>query len=118
MRKLMLAAVMLGASHSAHAADLPFLRGGFSDEPVRRVNWGGAYVGGHATYGSGDMDFSQVSQGPIAKILDHSAFEVNKSTTGLDADDTRISRWRFLDKTSTQSGGIGGFFGYNVQMED
>ena len=121
MRKLMVLVAVFGTSQGAQAADMPdfnFLRGGITEAPARRVNWAGPYVGGQATYGSGDMDFSQATQDPIAKMLDHTSFETNRNTTGSADLDTRISRWRFLDKTSVQNSGVGGFVGYNFQYDD
>lgn len=121
MRKLLVVVAMVGASADAKAADmpdLPFLRGVISDAPVRRINWAGPYAGGQVSYGSGDMDFSQATQDPIANMLNHSYFEVNRGPAGDDAADTRISRWRFLDKASVKTVGVGGFAGYNFQYDD
>ena len=54
MRRLLLAAVMLGTVSAAHAADLsdlPILRGSFTDGLSKTShNWDGAYVGGGAGY--------------------------------------------------------------------
>jgi len=63
MRKLMVAAAMLGTVSAAHAADmpdLPVLRGGFTDGLSKTTrNWDGAYVGGSAGYTTDATDFSQ-----------------------------------------------------------
>lgn len=52
MRRLLLAATILGTACSAQAADMPDffspLRGGFNEVSVARVNWQGYYVGGQA----------------------------------------------------------------------
>ena len=61
MRRLLLAAVMLGTACGAQAADMPdFLRGGFT-APVARTNWQGFYVGGQAGYGA-NMNFTNSDQ--------------------------------------------------------
>ena len=55
MRRLMLAAAMLGTVSAAQAADMPdvpILRGGFTDGLSHSdVNWQGYYVGGQGDYG-------------------------------------------------------------------
>ena len=56
MRQFLLAAVMFCAVSTAHAADLPFLRGGFTDGLTKStVNWQGFYVGGQGGLGSQDL---------------------------------------------------------------
>ena len=54
MRRLLLAAVMLGAAAGAQAADMPdFLRGAFTEgPPAATVYWQGYYIGGQGSYGS------------------------------------------------------------------
>ncbi len=56
MRRLMLAAAMLGTVSAAQAADmpdLPILRGAFTDGLTNsRPNWQGCYVGGQGGYGA------------------------------------------------------------------
>jgi len=120
MRRLLLAAMTVGAVQSAQAADmpdLPFLRGGISAASPR-ANWSGAYVGGQVSYGSADMDFGQATQDLMERLLNHTAFENNTSTSNDPASDTRVSRWRMLGETTMQNSGIGGFVGYNFQMDD
>ena len=118
MRSWLFAVGLVGAAQCAQAGELSdFLRGGFS-EPAVRTNWAGPYIGGQVTHGAADMDFAQTSQDLIARLLNHSGFEVNKDTSGDSANDTRVSRWRFLKETTQQSSGVGGFAGYNFQMED
>lgn len=59
MRRLLIAAVVVGFGHTAQAADLPFLRGSLQDEVVtQRPMWDGFYIGGQAAYGSADQKFS------------------------------------------------------------
>src|SRR5712691_13529837 len=56
MRRVLLAAAMLGAAAGAQAADmpdLPILRGAFTEGPTAApVNWQGYYIGGQGSYGS------------------------------------------------------------------
>src|SRR5258705_7074355 len=56
MRRVLLAAVMLGAAAGGQAADmpdLPILRGAFTEGPTAApVNWQGYYIGGQGNYGS------------------------------------------------------------------
>ena len=69
MRRLLLAAVMCGAMTAANAADLPFLRGGFTDGlSSSSVNWQGFYVGGQAGYGSSDENFTG-SNSPLTRAF-------------------------------------------------
>src|SRR5882762_4227690 len=61
MRRLVLAAAMLGMAFGAQAADmpdLPILRGGIAPTLSSR-NWDGWYAGGQVGYSSANMDFSQ-----------------------------------------------------------
>ena len=53
MRRILLAAAMLGTASGAQAADLPFLRGSFTDGlTTTKVFWQGYYLGGQLAYGS------------------------------------------------------------------
>jgi outer membrane immunogenic protein len=112
MRRFLLAAVMIGAASVAQAADmpdLPILRGGFTDGLSRaNVNWAGVYIGGQATHGAADMDFTNSGQDLLAKLLNNVDLE-----TQFD-----ISKWPLLGKAHMQSSGYGGFVGYNFQWSD
>lgn len=112
MRRLLLAAVMCGLAHGAYAADmpeLPYLRGSYSDGlgTVRTV-WEGFYIGGHASYGSGDMDFKDSGKGLLERLLNNIDVEAQYN----------LSKWPLGGKTSTQNSGFGGFLGYNLQSDD
>jgi outer membrane immunogenic protein len=108
MRRFLLAAVILGAAASAQAADMPdFLRGSFT-APVARTNWQGFYIGGQASYGAADMDFTNSGQDLLKKLLNNVDVEQQFN----------ISSWPLQQKTNTQSSGFGGFFGYNAQWTD
>ena len=108
MRRFLLAAVILGTATATQAADMPdFLRGSFT-APVARTNWQGFYVGGQASYGASDMDFSNSGQDLLAKLLNNVDLEQQFN----------ISNWPMQQKTTTQNSGFGGFAGYNAQWTD
>src|SRR4030081_52548 len=108
MRRFLLVAAIVGTATAAQAADMPdFLRGSFT-APVARTNWQGFYVGGQASYGASDMDFSNSGQDLLAKLLKHVHLEQQFN----------ISNWPMQQKTTTQNSGFGGFAGYNAQWTD
>src|ERR1700741_2190347 len=109
MRRLLLAAVMGGAMTSANAADLPILRGGFTDGlSTSSVNWEGFYIGGHAGYGSSDENFTGSNSNMIAALLDHNVIQ-----------DMQVSSWNLgMGKVSARSSAFGAFTGYNWQWDD
>jgi outer membrane immunogenic protein len=105
MRGFLVAAVMLGAVSAAQAADMPILRGGFSDGYSRGpVSWQGIYVGGQGSWGSqksavpgvGDLQGTFITPALVAPYL----FGTPPSTA------------------NSLNGGYGAFFGYNSQFED
>lgn len=109
MRRLWLAAVMCGMMTGARAADLPVLRGGFTDGlSAPHVNWDGFYIGGQAGYGSADMNFNGTTRNDAAHLLYGLALEQAGN----------VSSWPVLGKASTRSSGFGGFAGYNGQWDD
>jgi outer membrane immunogenic protein len=109
MRRVLLAAVILGAAGAAQAADMPdFLRGSLVPAVAARPNWQGVYVGGQASYGAADMDFTNSGQDLLKKLLNSVDLE----------DKFNISSWPLQTKTTTQNNGFGGFFGYNAQWTD
>ena len=76
MRRLLLAAVMCGAITAANAADLPILRGGFTDGlSTASVNWEGFYIGGQAGYGSSDENFTGSTSNMLAALLQNTTIE-------------------------------------------
>jgi len=108
MRRFLLAAVILGTATATQAADMPdFLRGSFT-APVARTNWQGFYIGGQASYGAADMDFTNSGQDLLKKLLNNVDVEAQFN----------ISSWPLQQKTNTQNSGFGGFFGYNAQWSD
>src|ERR1700709_1289691 len=108
MRRFLLVAAMVGTATVAQAADMPdFLRGS-CPAPVARTNWQGFYIGGQASYGAADMDFTNSAQDLLKKLLNNVDVEQQFN----------ISSWPLQGKTSIQSNGFGGFFGYNAQWTD
>ncbi|WP_187436431.1 outer membrane protein [Bradyrhizobium hipponense] len=112
MRRLLLAAAMLGTVSAAHAADmpdLPILRGGFTDGLSKSsVNWQGGYVGGQAGYGASDEHFNGSNKTMLDTLLDHNVIQ-----------QMDVANWNLgLGGQSTRSSGYGAFFGYNGQWDD
>jgi opacity protein-like surface antigen len=109
MRRFLLAAAMCGAMSTANAADLPILRGGFTDGlSTSTVNWQGFYVGGQAGYGSSDENFTGSNTNMIAALLDHNVIQ-----------EMQVSTWNLgLGKVSARSSAFGAFGGYNWQWDD
>jgi outer membrane immunogenic protein len=109
MRRVLLAVMILGTAGAAQAADMPdFLRGSLVPAVAARPNWQGVYIGGQASYGAADMDFTNSGQDLLKKLLNNIDIE----------DKFNISSWPLQQKTSTQNSGFGGFFGYNAQWTD
>src|SRR5215813_7078355 len=109
MRRLLLAAVMFCAVSSAHAADLPFLRGGFTDGLNRTtVNWAGFYAGGQGGLGTTDMDFTKATSPEVQRLLFNTAI----------LSDGGLADWPLGSPTSVHGNGWGGFAGYNWQWDD
>jgi outer membrane immunogenic protein len=111
MRRLVLAAAMVGVAFGAHAADLsdlPVLRGSVGPGPLNRtsVNWDGWYVGGHATYSSSEMDFSHAVKSMTNFMLRNTVLQAP------------VEDWTLLSKNHAQSTGFGAFVGRNWQWDD
>lgn len=108
MRRVLLAAVMLGMAAHAHAADLPdFLRGSLSGSaPI--VNWRGFYVGGQVGYGSSDEHFN----GSTTNMLNALISNLVVAQTGIGRSNLQ------LGGDSARSPGYGAFAGYNWQWDD
>jgi opacity protein-like surface antigen len=106
MRGLVLAAVVLGAASSAHAADMPdFLRGGFSDGLSHSaVNWRGFYAGAQGSWGSANTDV------PGGLNSDMQATFVNPPHYGYN--------WLPLQMTHELRAGYGVFAGYSAQYDE
>lgn len=106
MRRLLLAAAMLGMVSGAFAADLPdFLRGSYlPPAPVR--NWDGWYAGGQVGYSSASSDFTQSVVGLTNFIFRSSILE------------QPVSQFSLLPVATAQGAGFGGFVGRNYQWND
>jgi len=111
MRRLLMVTVMCGVVSGAQAEmpDLPFLRGSFTEGlSTRTVNWQGGYIGGHAAYGTSNMNFANSTRNITARLLDGTEME------GIQ----RVSEWPIMGKVSAHGEGVGGFVGYNSQWTD
>ena len=79
MRRFLLVAAMCGAASVAQAADmpdLPFLRGSFTEGlSSTAVNWEGFYLGGHAAYGTSNMNFTGATRTVAARLMDNLEME-------------------------------------------
>ncbi|MBR0694131.1 outer membrane protein [Bradyrhizobium lablabi] len=108
MRRILLAVIMLGAVSGARAADMPVLRGGFTEVPRSIPNWQGFYVGGQGGYGSSDESFSGSNATLLAGLLDHNVIQ-----------QMDVANWNLgLGKVSERSSAYGAFAGYNWQWDD
>lgn len=109
MRRILLTAAMCAVVTSAQAADLPFLRGGFTDGlSSSHVNWEGFYIGGQGGYGSSDENFVGSNTTMLAALLDHNVIQ-----------QMQVSQWNLgFGKQSARSSAFGGFAGYNWQWDD
>jgi len=107
MRRLLLAAMVLGAASGAQAADMPdFLRGSLPSSSTPTRNWDGWYAGGQVGYSSSSMDFSKSLAGLTNFIYRDTVLE------------TPTSQLSALGKAAPQATGFGGFVGRNWQWED
>lgn len=105
MRRLLLMAMMLGAATSARAADLPFLRGGFTDGYGRpTVNWQGIYAGVQGSWGSVDSNLpANINRDMQASFIPPPGISYTWGPTGI---------------AHKINGGFGAFVGYNSQWDD
>jgi opacity protein-like surface antigen len=113
MRRLLLAAMIIGAAQGAYAADmpdLPVLRGSLPDGlSTTRAVWQGYYVGGQASYGSSDESFGGSNNAMTSGLLSNTIIEQQMG----------VSNWGLnFGKQSHRSTGFGGFAGYNSQWDD
>jgi len=110
MRRLVLAAAMIGMAFGAQAADmpdLPILRGSVAPAlSSTSRNWDGWYVGGQVGYSSAEMDFSHSVKSLTNFIERNSVLQAP------------LEQWALLSKNHTQSFGFGAFVGRNWQWED
>src|SRR4051795_236051 len=87
MRRFLLAAIILGAASSGHAADLPefpALRGSLPPGlSTTSRNWDGWYVGGQLSYSAEASDFSKSIVGLSNFIFRDSVLQQPTSQFGL-----------------------------------
>jgi outer membrane immunogenic protein len=109
MRSFLIAMVAVCCGSAAQAADLPFLRGSFQDEPIapRRL-WDGFYIGAQAGYGVGDTKFGGSNSDMTATLLANTLV----GSSG-------VANWPLsFTNQSGHSEVYGGFAGYNSQWDD
>lgn len=113
MRRLVVAAALIGFATSALAADyetdFPTLRGStpYIPAPPRHMSWEGFYGGGQVGYASSFMDFSKVGNSITA-------FDPNNTFT---APFGQVS-WASLGTDNARAPTYGGFIGYNWQWDE
>jgi opacity protein-like surface antigen len=103
-------AALISLVEPSIAADFPILRGsrGLELGPPAYFRWDGVYIGGQASYSSGEADFSNGTSGLIAYILRNTTIE----------NEAHVSQWTTLSKSDAVGVGYGGFIGYNAQWGD
>jgi outer membrane immunogenic protein len=105
MRRLLLAAAMVGMMTCAQAADMPdYLRGSFAPAPVR--NWDGWYVGGQVDYSSANIGLGHASQSLTDFMLRNSIIQVP------------VDQLTLFSSHHAQGTGFGAFVGRNWQWDD
>jgi outer membrane immunogenic protein len=102
MRRVMIGLGLLGLAQSAHAADLPYLRG--SNVPT--YHWGGFYGGLQVGYSSAAYDFSNGVSSLLSFIL-----------SGYPSLASDVSNWNVFGQANTSAVSYGGFVGYNAEWE-
>jgi outer membrane immunogenic protein len=109
MRRLVLAAMMIGAASGARAADLsdlPILRGGFTGQSAATRNWEGWYVGGQIDYSTANIDLSHATQSLTNYTLRNTVIQNTVANFGL------------FSAQHAQATGFGAFVGRNYQWDD
>jgi opacity protein-like surface antigen len=110
MRRLVLAAAMIGTVFGAQAADMPdlsVLRGSIAPPLSSSTrNWDGYYAGGQFSYSSAEMDFSH-SMKTMTNFMERNSVLQDP-----------LQSWSLLSKNHTQSLGFGAFVGRNWQWDD
>jgi outer membrane immunogenic protein len=104
MRRLLLAAMLIGAATSARAADLPFLRGGYTDGYSRPISWQGVYAGAQGSWGSVNSNLpNNINADMQASFQPPPGVNYTWGSTGI---------------AHKNNGGFGAFGGYNSQWDD
>ncbi len=109
MRWFICAVLLCAFAPTAAAQEFgPVLRG---TQPVGQPSyphWGGFYFGGAIGVDDGNVNFSNASQAPLAYALRDTLVEA----------DFNPSSWSLLGSSTVQSTFLGGFVGYDIQMQD
>ena len=117
MRRLLVAAALIGLASQAFAGDfeVPTLGGSPSYAPSpfipaapKYTRWSGFYAGAQAGYGNAHADFSGSTESLIAFVLRELALESEQ----------HVSTWQILGNNDTSGASGGGFVGYNSQWDD
>lgn len=105
MRKMLMMAAMVAGVQGAQAADMPALRGGYSDVGVSRPMWDGFYIGGQAA-----QSWMKIKPEGSSNADIEAAYTLR---TGL-----APSSIGLLPYAEGRKAAYGGFVGYNSQFED
>jgi opacity protein-like surface antigen len=108
VRWFICAVVLLALTPRAFADDLDILRGTESVGEATFPRWSGFYFGGDVAFGSGNANFSNTTQAPIAYALRDTLVEQDFSP----------SSWSLLGSATGQSTFLGGFVGFATQWQD
>jgi opacity protein-like surface antigen len=108
MRLVMCALSVSAFAPRALADDLDVLRGALPVAPATFTRWSGFYVGGQASYGNANADFSNATQPLLAYSLRELTLEAQQAP----------SQWPVLGSAGNRAAGYGGFVGYNTQWQD
>jgi outer membrane immunogenic protein len=110
VRSLTLAALVMGVSGGAFAADLGAapLRGALYDPPASGNIWEGAYAGVFAGWGTGTSNFKNAAKGQIETLMRQTDLETEQ----------KVSTLALPTKSTTNGPHFGAYAGYNWAFED
>jgi len=109
VRWVLCAVLLCAFAPSAAAQEFgPALRGSESVGQPIRPKWSGFYFGGDVAFGSGNANFSNATQSPLAYALRDTVVEA----------DFNPSSWPLLGTATVQSSFVGGYAGYDTQWQD
>lgn len=109
VRRVLCAVLLCAFATGAAAQEFgPALRGPEAITEPSYPRWGGFYAGGDVDFGSGNVNFSNATQAPIAYALRDTVIE----------QDFDPSSWPLLGSSSVQSTFVGAFAGYDMQWEN
>lgn len=109
VRWVLCAVLLCAFGSSAAAQDFgAILRGPTTVAQPSSPHWGGFYAGGDIDFGSGNANFANATQAPLAYALRNTLVEA----------DFDPSSWGLLGTATTQSTFVGAFAGYDLQWQD